>query len=159
MDFLTRLFSKLEFDCGVCTDPRVASLKYYLDDLAREKVFICRIPENTYVFLQNPGDAVGEAVRRGEDVVDLFVDVGSPLKHVYIVKSYPGGNKAGPINRPVSSYVFFITGLGYSHGDISIYMELVPREDDDGEIHVEVSQNMWRNKRALLERVLYGSSR
>jgi len=152
MDFLTRLFSKLEFDCGVCMDPRVATLKYYFDDLAREKVFIGRIPENTYIFLQNTEDVVREAVRLGEDVVDLFVDVGSPFKHVYIVKSYPRGN---------GSYVFFITGLGYSHGDISIYMELVPREDDDGEIHAEVSQNMWRNKRALLERVLglYGSPR
>jgi hypothetical protein len=146
MDFLTRFFSKLEFDCTRCTDPQLAKLGYYFDDLAREKVFIARIPENTNILLENLEDAVGEAVRRGEDVVHLFVDAGSPLKHVYIVK----------VRRASDGYHITVRGLGYAHhGDIYILMDLIPREEDGGEIHVEVSHSMGKNKRALLRRALF----
>jgi len=144
MGFLTRLFSKLEFDYTKCTDPRVADLGYYFDDLAREKVFIARIPENTYILSHHPEDPIGEAARLREDIVDLFVDTGSPLKHVYIVK----------VQRAVDEYHITISGLGYTHEDVHILINLIPREEDDGEIHVEVSRGMGKNKRALLERSL-----
>ena len=142
MGFLTRLFSKLEFDYTRCTDPQLAKLGYYFDDLAREKVFIARIPENTNILLENLENVVEEAVRLGEDVVDLFVDTGSPLKHVYIVKARSEDGR----------YSFTISGLGYTHEDVHILMNLIPRGEDDGEIHVEVSPGMGRNKRALLRR-------
>jgi hypothetical protein len=144
MDLMTRIFSKLRFNYFKCEDPQVAKLGYYFSDLARKKVFIGRIPENTYILLQNPEDAVGEAVRRGVDVVDLFVDVGSPFKHVYIVTVRPKDGK----------YDVFIIGLGYMHENVYIHMELIPRESDDEEIHVEVDQDMQRSERSLLERAL-----
>ncbi len=144
MDFLTRFFSKLGFDYARCKDPQLAELGYYFDDLAREKVFIARIPENTNVLLQNPGDAVGETVRLGEDVVDLFVDAGSPLKHVYIVKARSEDGR----------YSFTISGLGYTHEDVYILMDLIPREEDDGEIHVETSPGMGKDKETSLRRAL-----
>jgi hypothetical protein len=144
MDFLTRLFSKLDFDYIRCKDSRVAKLGYYFDDLAREKVFIARIPENTNILLQKTGNAVEEAVRLGEDVVDLFVDTGSPLKHVYIVKARSEDGK----------YSFTISGLGYTHEDVYILMDLIPRGEDDGEIHVETSPGMGKNKETLLRRAL-----
>jgi len=144
MDFLTRLFSKLNFDYIRCKDSRVAKLGYYFDDLAREKVFIARIPENTNILLENLENAVEETVRLGEDVVDLFVDAGSPLKHVYIVKARSEGGR----------YSFTISGLGYTHEDVYILMDLIPRGEDDGEIHIEVSPGMGKNKETLLRRAL-----
>jgi hypothetical protein len=143
MDFLTQLFAKLGFNCTMCRDPRLARLSYYFDELAREKVFIARIPENTNILLQKTGNAIEEAVRLGEDFVDLFVDTGSPLRHVYIVKARSENGK----------YSFAISGLGYTHEDVYVLMDLIPREEDDGEIHVEVDV-MGKNKRALLRRAL-----
>jgi hypothetical protein len=144
MDLLTRLFSKLEFDYMKCTGSRLAKLGYYFSELAREKVFIARIPEDTYIFLDHPENPIEEAVRFGGDVVDLFVDTGSPLKHVYIVKARSVNNR----------YSFTISGLGYTHEDVYVLMDLIPRGEDDGEIHVEVSQGMEEYKRGLLERAL-----
>jgi len=145
MEFLTRFFSKLKFDYNKCRDPRVAQLGYYINDLTREKIFIGKIPENTYILLGNPENAIEEAARLGCDIVDLFVDAGSPLKHVYIVKKHP---------RRDGTYKAYIVGLGYAHEDVYIYMELIPREEDDGEFHIEVGQDMGKNKRSLLERAL-----
>jgi hypothetical protein len=144
MKLLTRIFSKLDFDYTKCKDLRVVDLGYYFADLAREKVFIARIPENTYILFHHPEDPIGEAVRLREDIVDLFVDTGSPLKHVYIVK----------MQRAVDEYHITISGLGYMHENIHILMNLIPREEDDGEIHIEVGHGMGKNKRVLLERVL-----
>jgi len=144
MDFLTQLFSKLRFDDTKCRDPRLSDLCLFFNDLAREKVFIAKIPENTYILFHNPENAIEEAVRRHEDIVDLFVDTGSPLKHVYIVKVRPGHN----------GYNIYIIGLGYTHYNIDIFMNLIPRKEDDGEIHVEISQSMRKNRRALLKRAL-----
>jgi len=145
MELLAHIFSKLDFDYINCTDPQVAMLGYYIHDLTRKKIFIERIPENTYILLDNPKNAIEEAARLGLDVVDLFVDAGSPLKHVYVVKNHP---------RQDGTYRVYVVGLGYAHENVYIYMELIPREEDGGEIHIEVGQGIGKKKRFLLERVL-----
>jgi hypothetical protein len=145
MKVLTRIFSKLNFDYIKYPDLWIIDLGRNFNDLAREKVFIGRIPENTYILLHHPENPIEEAERHGEDVVDLFVDAGSPFKYIYFVKSHL---------RQDGVYDIIITGLGCSGEDKFIHMELIPREDSDSEIHIEVGQGIGKNKRSLLERVL-----
>lgn len=80
MRALTQVFLRL------ATGSASSGLGYYFGMLAREKVHIASIPEDTYLLLNKPPlEAVKHAVERGERVLDLFVDAGSPLRNIYIV--------------------------------------------------------------------------
>ena len=80
MRVLTQVFSRL------ATGSAPSGLGYYFGMLARGKVHIASIPEDTYLLLNHPPlEAVRHAVERGGRVLDLFVDAGSPLRNIYIV--------------------------------------------------------------------------
>jgi len=80
MRALTQVFLRL------ATGSASSGLGYYFGMLAREKVHIASIPEDTYLLLNKPPlEAVKHAVERGGRVLDLFVDVGSPFRSIYIV--------------------------------------------------------------------------
>jgi hypothetical protein len=80
MRALTQVFSRL------ATGSASSRLGYYFGMLARGKVHIASIPEDTYILLNHPPlEAVRHAVERGGRVLDLFVDVGSPFRGIYIV--------------------------------------------------------------------------
>jgi len=80
MKALTQVFSRLATGTS-------SGLGYYFGMLAREKVYIASIPENTYMLVNYPSidEALRHARKWGERVLDLFVDVGSPLRNIYIV--------------------------------------------------------------------------
>jgi len=81
MRILTQVFSRIRFDYSRVPG-RLGMLGYYPDMLARGKVHIASIPENTYMLINYPsfGEALRHARKWGERVLDLFVDAGSPFK-------------------------------------------------------------------------------
>jgi len=165
MKALTQVFSRL------ATGSAPSRLGYYFVMLARGKVHIASIPENTYILLDYPslGEALEHAVERGERIVDLFVDTGSPLKNVYIVV------------RGITSYGFTkargydIFGLGYPSGDEKIiihvdfaiglpdclfkpctggFLKRVEMFMRDGELHIEPNPGMKRHMKALIREAI-----
>jgi len=170
MRVLTQVFSRMAFDYSSVTG-RLGTLGYYFVMLARGKVHIASIPENTYILLDYPslGEALEHAVERGERIVDLFVDTGSPLKNVYIVV------------RGITSYGFTkargydIFGLGYPSGDEKIiihvdfaiglpdclfkpctggFLKRVEMFMRDGELHIEPNPGMKRHMKALIREAI-----
>ena len=71
MRVLTQVFSRMAFDYSRVTG-RLGTLGYYFGMLAREKVYIASIPEDTYLLLDKPPlEAVKHAVERGERGLDF----------------------------------------------------------------------------------------
>jgi hypothetical protein len=170
MGFLTRAFSRLEFDYTRASG-ELAVLGQYISDLARDKFFIARMPENTNILLERMSleDAVTETEKRGEDVVDLFIDAGSPFRYLYIVKR---GCLSNPFIKDTLN--FCIIGLGYpSHRRVSIFVDFTQRLRScldvwcteeflekveelarDGELHIVAYPGMEWAKRRLVEEAL-----
>lgn len=71
ISFLTRWARTLRYDYIFLHDRELSAFGYMLAELAREKVYIDKIPEDGY--------------RREEKVIPLFYDVGSPVRHIYRV--------------------------------------------------------------------------
>ena len=99
MEVLTQVFSRLVFRNPFNDELR--ELGHFFAMLARKKVYIASIPEDTYEFNYHPSleEALKSAKEYGNEIVDLFVDVGSPFKHIYIVSrgttSYSGIKACG----------------------------------------------------------------
>ncbi|MDT7970064.1 MAG: hypothetical protein RQ842_05815 [Vulcanisaeta sp.] len=170
MDFLTRAFSRLEFDYTRASG-RLAVLGQYISDLARGKFFITRVPENTNILIDHASleDAVAETEERGENVVDLFIDAGSPFRYIYIVKR---GYPSNPFTRDALN--FRIIGLGYPGlRRVSIFVDFTQRlrsclsvwcteefleEVEElargSELHIVAHPDMEWTKRRLVEEAL-----
>jgi len=170
MGFLTRAFSRLEFDYTRASG-RLAVLGQYISDLARGKFFIARVPENTNILVDHAGleDAVAETEERGENVVDLFIDSGSPFRYLYIVKR---GYPSNPFTRDALN--FRIIGLGYPglrrvsilvdftqrlRSCLSVwcteeFLEEVEELARGSELHIVAHPGMEWTKRRLIEEAL-----
>jgi len=74
------------------------TLYYFLDELGREKIYIGTYPENTH-YLREYLEPLEE--RRNETLMDVFFDVGSPIRHIYLVTGSSNG--------------YAITGIGCQH--------------------------------------------
>jgi hypothetical protein len=112
MRVLTQVFSRLAMGNAP------SRLGFYFGMLAREKVYIASIPEDTYLLLNNPplDEALRHAVERGGRVLDLFVDAGSPFRNIYIASEdythYDGARG------------YRIIGLGYlARGEVNIHAD------------------------------------
>jgi hypothetical protein len=169
MRILTQVFSRITFDYSKVTG-RLNTLGYYFGMLAREKVHIASIPENTYILLDYPslGEALRHAVERGERIVDLFVDTGSPLKNIYIVvkgitsyrftkaRGYDIFGRGYPSGEEIIIHVDFAIGLPDClfkpcTGDLLKRVEVFMR---DGELHIEPNPGMKRHMKALIREAI-----
>jgi len=171
MEVLTQVFSKLEFEYPLYQfDEKLYELGYFSAMLARKKVYIASIPENTNVFEFHPSleEALKSAKEYGNEIVDLFVDVGSPFKHIYIVSrgttSYSGIKACG----------YSIVGWGPNlldridiHVDFASepprcdavwcteeFMERMEKLMKDNEIHVEPYPGMKNRVTKLLKKAI-----
>jgi hypothetical protein len=104
MEVLTQVFSRLVFKYPFNDELHelgLHELGHFFAMLARKKVYIASIPEDTHEFNYHPSleEALKSAKEYGNEIVDLFVDVGSPFKHIYIVSrgttSYSGIKACG----------------------------------------------------------------
>ncbi len=77
-DFLTNLFERMEYDY-LHSEPPLRKLGYYIAELSRRKIYMGTVPMNTYFW--TPGWKPSE----DDQPVCVFIDVGSPLRHAYIV--------------------------------------------------------------------------
>ena len=174
MDLLTRVFSKLSFNYLRVSNAKLSMLGYYLAMLAREKVFIASVPEDTYIFRDYPSlEQAVEYVRKnrekyGEKVVDLFVDMGSPFKHIYFVSrdytSYPEIKSCGYSiigrgylsNEEIYIHADFVSELPYCTAKwcTEDFLERMERLMRDGELHIEPYPGMNNTKKDLLEKAI-----
>jgi len=82
-----------------------ADLDYHLEELGRGKIYIGTYPENTYSleeYLKSPEEY--QKKYHDKDMIDVFFDVGSPIRHIYIVKK-----------RGAHSYEIDGMGMGCTH--------------------------------------------
>jgi hypothetical protein len=169
MGILTRVFSKLSFDYFRVSDEGLSMLGYYLAMLARGKVFIASVPEDTHVLEHYPSleQAVGHVRREGgREVVDIFVDVGSPFKNIYFVSRDDSKYLAGARGYRIIGRGYLSNSEIYIHADFArepptctpvwCPTELLEREEliRDGELHIVPYPDMEDTKKALLERAI-----
>jgi nitrogen regulatory protein PII-like uncharacterized protein len=86
-------------------DYKLERIRYAFMELARPKIYLTTIPEDTYRCL-----AKGEKYKFGDniginDVVDIYVDVGSPFKRFYTIS-----REENPEIRDPNLYEFQING-------------------------------------------------
>ena len=90
VDFLTNVFERMEYDY-LRAELTLRRLGYYIAELSRRKIYLgVVVPENTYFWTPDwrPPDCSVKNEKCGEDrPICVFVDVGSPLRRVYI--AYP----------------------------------------------------------------------
>jgi len=85
LQLLTSIFGELAFSYTEIQDPRLSMLGYFFAELARDKIYLKTIPKNTYLT-----SLEAKWRRSPEDgPVDIFVDVGSPFRHIYVVEDSP----------------------------------------------------------------------
>jgi hypothetical protein len=168
MGILTRVFSKLSFDYFRVSDEELSMLGYYFTMLAREKVFIASVPEDTHMLEHYPSleQAVGHVRRSGGEVVDIFVDVGSPFKNIYFVSRGDSKYLAGARSYRIIGRGYLSCSEIYIHADFArepptctpvwCPTELLEREEliRDGELHIVPYPGMEDAKKALLERAI-----
>jgi hypothetical protein len=88
LQLVTSIFGELSFSYTDIQDPDLSMLGYLFAELAREKIHLKTIPKNTYLmFLEAKWSKSSE-----DGPVDIFVDVGSPLRHIYVVEDSPHSN-------------------------------------------------------------------
>jgi len=173
MKILTQVFSKLVSNHPRSTkeDPLIWDLEYYFGMLAREKVYIASIPENTYVlsYFSSLDQAFEHAKKEGEKIVDIFVDVGSPLKHIYTVTkdyaTYHGGKVRayriigrGYLScKEIDIHVDFLGEIPYFSLGKSRWarvLEKIKKLMGDSEIHIGLYPDLGKEKRMLLKKFL-----
>ena len=104
LQLLTSIFGELAFPYTQIQDPELSMLGYYFAELAREKIHLKTIPKNTYLTLL-------EAKWRrshGDGPVDIFVDVGSPLRHIYVVEDSPRSSYG---HRPGRAWAYDVVAV------------------------------------------------
>jgi len=173
MKILTQVFTKLVSIKQRNTEenPIISDLEYYFGMLAREKIYIASIPENTYVLRNFPSQdqAVEYAKKQRDRVVDIFVDVGSPLKHIYTVsKDYAtyNGDKVRAYRiigrgylscEEINIHVDFLGEIPYFSLGKPRWVEVVEKIKKlmrDSEIHIGLYPDMDKKKRMLLKSFL-----
>jgi len=171
MEVLTQVFSKFEFEYPLYQfDEKLYELGYFSAMLARKKVYIASIPENTNVFEFHPSleEALKSTKEHGGRIVDLFVDVGSPFKHIYFVF------EDIPHLHGIKACSYQIIGWGPNlqeiidiHVDFASepprcdavwcteeFMERKEKLMKDNEIHVEPYPGMSNRVKKLLEKAI-----
>lgn len=104
LNFITRWAETLRFDYIREPDEMLRKWGYMLSELSREKVLLKVIPKDTYY----------EACH-GDECLWLFVDKGSPVRHVYAVEVF---------NRGREAILYDVIGTGiYVHERIKIRIE------------------------------------
>ena len=110
MDFVTELFNSIKFDYMFVDNELLSVFGYFVSELSRDKAYLATIPLNTYY--------IGTDWRStGVEPVDLFVDVGSPFKHIYYVI------------KEATQNVYSIVGLSKAE-HVEIYVEFFANEKD-----------------------------
>jgi len=117
LQLLTSIFGELDFPYTEIQDPRLSMLGYFFAELAREKIYLKTVPKNTYLSL------LESKWRRGPEdgPVDIFVDVGSPLRHIYVVEDSPRSSYG---RRPGYAWAYDVTAVSpWLHETIRIHAD------------------------------------
>jgi hypothetical protein len=174
MELLTRVFSQMEFDyLSLPWGSALSRLGYFLSELSRGKIHLATIPKNTYHTLEEAEQSKDpEGV---EGVADVFVDVGSPFRHLYIVVDSwcsfgreegvswgyevigvsPWSKEAIKIHVDFDKYMPECTAPFCTES----FLRRVKRLMRDEEIHIAPYPALPRDERKLLETVLKLSAR
>ena len=117
IQLLTSIFGELAFSYTEIQDPNLSMLGYFFTELAREKIHLKTIPKNTFLTLLE-----AKWSRNLDDgPVDIFVDVGSPLRHIYVVEDSPRSSYG---RRPGHAWAYDVTAVSpWLHETIRLHAD------------------------------------
>jgi hypothetical protein len=167
LQLVTSIFGALVFPYTNVQDPQLSKLGYFFSELAREKIHLKTIPKNTYLtqleakWSRNPGDGP----------VDIFVDVGSPFRHIYVVEDSPRSSYG---RRPGYAWAYDATAVSpwlsediRIHADFTVaapsctaawctetYIKKVRRLARPRQIHVEPYPGLDDDTQELIRRAI-----
>jgi hypothetical protein len=153
VNFVTELFRTMRFNYMNVSEEDLSTFGYFVAELSRDKVYLATIPLNTYYI---DTDWRGQGIKP----VDLFVDVGSPFKHIYYVLEEPVQNAYGVIGLSRVEHIELYVKFFRDEHDFCKNVwhpctpETLSEKVRDSAIHIEVDPYLREDKRELLTQAL-----
>jgi len=153
MDFITRLFNAMKFNYMEATRRFLHDFGYFAWELSRDKVHLATMPLNMYYI-----NADWRSM--GVEPVDLFVDIGSPFKHIYYVIREAVQNAYSIVGLSRTEHVevyakFFADERGFCR---NVWHpcdpQAVAEKVKDDAVHVDINPYLNEYKRELLAEAL-----
>ena len=153
VNFVTELFKTMRFNYMNVSEEDLSTFGYFVVELSRDKEYLATIPENTYYI-----DTDWRS--QGIKPVDLFVNIGSPFKHIYYVLKEPVQNAYSIIGLSKVEHIELYVKFFKDERDFCKNVwhpcipETLPEKVGDSAIHIEVDPYLSEDKRELLREAL-----
>jgi hypothetical protein len=140
MELITKVAKRLTFDYFKVWKEwyELSHFGYLMSELSREKVYLVTIPENTHNYVEGKKYVFGEG-DAFDPIIDIYVDRGSPVRHIYKVYKRPNPEVAFTYKNfeRIPLFEFEIEGMGIAN----------PYRKESFDIRIDMAPESWRPKR------------